>query len=249
MRTAPITVTHQGRTIHGQSFLPDAPGKYPVVLFSHGFNGCMTDFDASTACLCRQGIAAVSFTFCGGSTRDKSGFPTTKMSVLTERDDLLAMLQWVRQQPGFDPERVFLFGGSMGGLVSVLAAEVCQRELRGLMLLFPALNIPEDWCRRFPREEDIPDVYTFWDFTLGRVFFQAIRHMDPFACIPGIDLPVMLLHGDADPIVPVSISRRAADAFPRAELTIFPGEGHGFTAEGSQETDRLIAGFVRRHAE
>lgn len=247
MRTAPITVTHQGRTIHGQMFLPKAPGKYPVVLFSHGFNGCMDDSNHSAAHLCQQGFAAVNYTFCGGSTRDKSGFPSTQMSVLTERDDLLAMLQWLRQQPEIDPDRIFLFGASQGGLVTILAAEHCQKNVRGLMLLFPALCIPDDWRMRFPKEEDIPDTYVFWDFLLGRVHFEHIRTMDPFTYMPGIDLPVMILHGEKDPIVNVSYSQRAEKAFPHAELTVFPGEGHGFTAESNRKMDEMITTFVRKY--
>jgi len=247
MRTTPITVTHQGRTIHGQSFLPETPGKYPVVLFSHGFNGCMADSNGSAAHLCQHGIAAVNYTFCGGSTRDESGFPSTEMSVLTERDDLLAMLAWIKQQPEFDAERVFLFGTSMGGLVSVLAASGCQQDLCGLMLLFPALCIPDDWRMRFPREEDIPDTHVFWGFLLGRPHFEAIRDMDPFAYMPGIDLPVMILHGEKDPIVNVSYSQRAAGAFPRAELTIFPGEGHGFTEASNRKLDEMMLAFVKKH--
>lgn len=247
MRTTTITVTHHGRTIHGQSFLPEKPGKYPVVLFSHGFNGSMNNSDYSAAHLCRNGIAAVNYTFCGGSDKDKSGFPTTEMSVLTEKEDLLAMLAWVQQQPEFDAGNIFLFGGSMGGLVTILAAEDCQQDVQGLVLLFPALCIPDDWRMRFPNEEDIPDTHVFWNFLLGRTHFEAIRHMDPFSYMPGIDLPVMILHGDKDPIVNVSYSQRAEKAFPHAELTIFPGEAHGFTAEANRKMDAMITDFVKKH--
>lgn len=248
MRKSPVTVSHHGRSIHGQFFLPDAHGPYAAVLFSHGYNGCMTDFDGNAAYLCQQGIAAVSYTFCGGSTRDQSGFPSTSMSVLTEKEDLLAMLAWLRQQPEIDPQRIFLFGGSQGGLVTVLAAPDALSDVRGLMLLFPALCIPDNWNPRFPTPEDIPDTLHFWDLTLGRVFFQALRDLDPFSLLPGIHLPVMILQGDKDPIVPLADSQRAAAAFPHAELAVFPGEGHGFSLESTQRMERMIVDFVRKHA-
>lgn len=248
MRKTLFTVTHHDRTIHGQLFLPDACGPHAAVLFSHGYNGCMTDFNGNAAYLCQQGIAAVSYTFCGGSTRDESGFPTTSMTLLTEKEDLLAVLAWMKQQPEIDPGLLFLFGGSQGGLITVLAAPDVQQEVRGLMLLFPALCIPDNWNQRFARPEDIPDTLTFWDLTLGRVFFETLRGLDAFALLPGIELPVMILHGDKDPIVPLTYSQRAVQALPHAELTVFPGEGHGFSAEANRQMEQMIAGFVRMHS-
>jgi pimeloyl-ACP methyl ester carboxylesterase len=41
-----------------------------------------------------------------------------------------------------------------------------------------------------------------------------------------IDLPVLLLHGDADRIMPVQSSRDLAARLPRVELQVMPGLGH-----------------------
>ena len=45
---------------------------------------------------------------------------------------------------------------------------------------------------------------------------------------------MLVFHGDADDIVPVSQSRRIVDAFIANGVPVqyyeFPGEGHGFTA-------------------
>lgn len=44
---------------------------------------------------------------------------------------------------------------------------------------------------------------------------------------PGLDLPVELIHGDADTIVPLAIhSARLVDMLPDARLTVIPGGGH-----------------------
>ena len=51
---------------------------------------------------------------------------------------------------------------------------------------------------------------------------------DLYDLIPNYTGPVLLLHGDKDPIVPLSYSERAAETFPNAELIVFPGQGHGF---------------------
>lgn len=44
---------------------------------------------------------------------------------------------------------------------------------------------------------------------------------------PGLDLPVELIHGDADRVVPLEIhAEPAAQLLPRASLTVLPGAGH-----------------------
>jgi pimeloyl-ACP methyl ester carboxylesterase len=44
--------------------------------------------------------------------------------------------------------------------------------------------------------------------------------------VPHIDLPTLVIHGDADPLVPVKTSQWLADTLPDAELVLVPGAGH-----------------------
>ena len=247
MRMEPIALSHHGRTVHGVFRAPEGEGPFPAVLMSHGYNGCMTDFDATAECLAEAGVASVAYTFCGGSTRDTSGFPTTQMTLFTEREDAVALLDWLKESPLIDARRIFLFGGSMGGLVSVLAAAERPGDTAGLALLFPALCVPENWRERFPEAEDIPETVDFWGLTLGRVFFAAMREMDVFAILPGLSMPTVIFQGDQDPIVPLADSQRAARLFPDAALHVFPGEGHGFSPAASGQVDGLLRDFVRKN--
>lgn len=246
MTITDVIIPHHGRSVHGRLYLPEG-GAFPAVLLSHGYNGCMTDFDRGARYLADNGIAALCYTFCGGSTRDTSGFPTTDMTLFTEREDALALLDFLREHPAVDRERVFLFGGSMGGLVSVLAAAERPRDVRGLALLFPALCIADNWRARFPRKEEIPETVDFWGMTLGREFFASMHELDVFSLLdyPG---PVEIYQGDQDAIVAVEDSRRAAQLYPHAELQVFPGEGHGFTPEGDAEVFRRTAAFILRNS-
>jgi pimeloyl-ACP methyl ester carboxylesterase len=45
--------------------------------------------------------------------------------------------------------------------------------------------------------------------------------------------PVLVLHGDADRVVPVSHARWLADRIPRAELRVRPGDGHITVMDGA----------------
>ncbi len=243
MRKA-IAVHHHERTVYGQFCTPEGEGPFPAVLLSHGYNGCMTDFSVTAEYLASRGIASAAYTFCGGSTRDESGFPSTQMTLFTERDDLLAMLQWLKDQPCVNAQRICLFGGSMGGLVSVLAAHEQPEDVAGLALLFPALCVADNWNQRFPSVSDIPETVELWDMPLGRGFFTSIRELDVFKLLPSLSQPTLILHGDEDCIVPLSYSRRAAETFPNASLHVFSGEGHGFPPEASRRADGLLAEHI-----
>ena len=245
MRTEPIAISHHGRTVHGVFHTPEGNGPFPAVLQSHGYNGCMTDFDATAEGLAEAGIASVGYTFCGGSTRDTSGFPSTQMTLFTEREDAIAMLDWLKARPQVDAENVFLSGGSMGGLVSVLVASELPHDAAGLALLFPALCVPDNWRERYRHVEDIPETTDFWGLTLGKVFFTSMRDLDVFSMLPTLAQPAVIFQGDQDPIVPLADSERAKKALPNAKLHVFPGEGHGFSPAGSRQVDALLRDFVK----
>ena len=249
MRTESIALSHHGRTVHGVFRSPEGDGPFPAVLMSHGYNGCMTDFDATAECLAEGGIASVAYTFCGGSTRDTSGFPTTRMTLFTEREDALALLDWLKNDPRIDARHMFLFGGSMGGLVSVLAAAERPGDAAGLALLFPALCVADNWRERFPKVEDIPETMDFWNLTLGRGFFTSMRDLDAFSMLPALAQPTVIFQGDQDPIVPLADSERAEKLFPNARLHVFPGEGHGFSPAAGAQVDALLRDFVKMNSQ
>lgn len=240
-----MRIMHHGRYTHFTYTVPDGNGPFPMVIFSHGYNGCMTDFDQTRKLLNENGIASAALTFSGGSTRDESGFPSVSMTLQTEKEDLLSLIEWARNKEFADKENVFLFGGSMGGLVSCMAAFDVQEKLRGLILMFPALCIVDDWNERFKNADDIPDEMNFWNLTLGKEFFMSMRGMDIYRGLSKITKKTLIFHGDKDPIVPVVYSEKAVKTLQNAELIVFEGEGHGFTSETGKLVDKRTAAFIK----
>jgi dipeptidyl aminopeptidase/acylaminoacyl peptidase len=78
---------------------------------------------------------------------------------------------------------------------------------------------------------------------------EAHRAGSPLAHADRIDVPVLVLHGEADPVVPVGQSRRLADARPDlVELVVLEGEGHGFRQPEHRLAElQLAAAFLDRH--
>ena len=233
-------IAHHGRKMGAELLLPAAQAELAVV-FCHGFNGSRRDF-LPEAQLCVQcGCAALLFDFCGGSVHDESGFPTTSMTLATETEDLHAAVDEVLRVSG--ARRAVLFGGSQGGLVCALAAAE-RRDVCGMMLLYPAFCIPDDWRRRFP-DADYPARETLWGMTLGRAYFAdaCARDLAPLSAFAG---QVLLVHGTEDAVVPVGYSRRAAARYSHARLVELAGEGHGFSPAGEARVRDLLAAFLRQ---
>ena len=238
-------IPHHNRAVNGILYMPEATSKCPIVIFSHGYNGCKSDFELHAKYLVENNIAAFCYDFCGGSTRDVSGMPTTDMTLFTEQEDLEAVIEAVKGMESVDENNIFVFGGSQGGLVTAMTADDRSEDIRGMILLYPAFCIPEDWNRRFHKEEDIPEEEELWGMKLGRVFFESIRGYDVFEHVGKYKNAVLVLHGDKDPIVELGYSERLAQTYSKVSLAVFLGEGHGFTPEGDRKVMEMVCDFVR----
>jgi valacyclovir hydrolase len=62
-----------------------------------------------------------------------------------------------------------------------------------------------------------------------------------------IRCPVLILHGDADHVVPVKHARTLQQGIPHAELHIFPGARHMLHREREEEVRALVTDFLARH--
>lgn len=74
--------------------------------------------------------------------------------------------------------------------------------------------------------------------------FQAIRQWDPGDALVGVGVPILLAHGDADPLIPYENGVRLA-AKLGVDLATFPGAGHGLPFERTDELTALIRDFLR----
>ena len=243
-----IQVEHHERTVYGDAYIPETEN-FPLVIFSHGYNGYKDDFKESAEYLMDNGVASITFTFCGSGGRDPSGFGTTNMTLFTEKEDLSALIDYAKQIKGFNGS-LYLFGGSQGGMVSAMTAEERAADIRGMVLIFPAFCIPDNWndtnypASRYPTFESIPESIDFWGVKLGRNFVFTLRDLDIYANMADFQHPVLIMHGTNDAIVPISYSERAAETYPNAELVTYNGEGHGFTPATMRDVETKLLAFI-----
>ena len=242
MEISELKVPHNGRYSDIVFYKPDRAEKYPIVIFSHGYNGHKSDFDISAKYFAENGIGAVCHTFCGGSTRDESGFGTTNMTLFTEKEDLSAIVNEVKSWS--QTEKLFLFGASQGGMVSAMTAEELEDDIEGLILLFPAFCIADDWNKRFPKPEDIPDREELWGMMLGRNFFETIHGYNVKESLGKYSKNVLIMHGIEDAVVSYEYAKWAGSTYKHAKLEIFHNEGHGFSENGNRRMEAMAMLFV-----
>ncbi len=230
--------------IYGIVSRPATGSRHKVAIVAHGFNGTHHFGRDYFDTLNRLGYMVYSFDFPCGSVYSKSGNNTVNMSVLDEKEDLKAIVRYFRDRPDADPDNIVLIGESQGGLVSALAAADLKEQVRGLVLIYPALCIPDNWNSRYPREEDIPDTTAVWNVPLGRRYFKELRDMDVYKTITGYEGPVLIVHGSKDVVVPLSYSERAMRLYKDAHLGVIPGAGHGFNAAERSISNTFVAEFL-----
>lgn len=246
-RISEVLIENGNNKIFGILSKPkQSSGKQPVVIISHGFNGThhfgMNYFKP----LNDMGFQCYTFDFTYGSVNSRSGNNTMKMSILQQQSDLEAIVHHFRSQPDVDPSRIILIGESQGGLVSALTAANMPDEVSQLILIYPALCIPQNWTDRYPRIEDIPDTTRLWNVPMGRNFFTEIRTLDVFKEIGKFRKPVIIIQGDADRVVSMDDSRRAIELYKDALLHVIPGAGHGFKPHEFTQSVKQIEKFLKK---
>lgn len=239
-------IENGSRRIYGEFYRPqDGEGKMPVAIIAHGFNGSHHYGRNYFKTLGELGFQCYTFDFPCGSVNSRSDNNTMEMSILDEQSDLSAIVKYFQKHPEVDASRIVLIGESQGGLVSSLVASAMPKDVSELILVFPALCIPDNWNQRYPKVSDIPEVTTLWDVKMGRRFFLEIRNLDPFKKMKKFKKPVLIVQGDKDPIVSMEDSRRAIDLYKDARLHVIKGAGHGFKPEEFAESMEQIKDFLK----
>ena len=238
------TFLRDGKHIYGKLFLPQGEPPFPLVILAHGFNGNFDKVEPYARAFAENGIAACEFDFIGGGEGSRSEGSIRNMSVLTEAADLNAVIDSLKQRKEFDPERVFLLGRSQGGFVTAYIAEERPQDIRAMILLFPGFVISDDMREIAPNPEEIPETLELMGATIGRIYLEDAISVDIYEKMGNYSGDVLIFHGTADNIVPISYSERAVTAFPSAELVIIEGAGHGFTGEDDQYVTKLSVDFV-----
>jgi alpha-beta hydrolase superfamily lysophospholipase len=125
MRAERIRFASDGTECAATVYRPDRPGPYPCVVLATGFGGTQDtpSIVAAAGAFARAGYAALTFDF--RSFGSSGGTPRQIPSIPGQLDDLHAAIRTARGLPGVDPDRIALWGTSLGGghVITVAAGD------------------------------------------------------------------------------------------------------------------------------
>lgn len=256
-----LRVANGTKEIYGKLYLPAGKREnLPAIILSHSAGLNADSMHSYCEGFAERGFVAYAFDFCGGSSNSRSDGSEKDMTIFTELEDLKAVIGQIKDLPYVDAGRLYLFGTSQGGLVSALAANDSPEEIAGLILLYPAFNIPEMaqnkdngeyWLHLFGSinwRDVIGSIdwskinrggfhLSFPKATTGEAFIRALEGFDVYKNIGSFTGNVLILHGTCDLIVNKSYSERAQDVYENCELYLIPGATHGFNGENYSFSD------------
>ena len=178
----------------------EIPPPYPLLIYAHG-NGELIDMWPHVfRSLTKKGIGVLLVEYPG------YGRSQGKPSQRTITEALVATYDRIRRHPEVDPERIILFGRSIGGGAACALARERPSAALVLMSTFTSLRV-------FARHYLAPS------FLLRSPF-------DNLAVVSRYSGPILLVHGEKDTVVPLQHSVALKESAPRARLITYPGSGH-----------------------
>ncbi len=138
-------------------------------------------------------------------------------------EDLEAAFRWLHLRD--DVTDIGVVGHSVGAGAAILAAS------RGLgvsaVVSVSAFAHPGELMRSQGPLAKLPQPLRWWILhQVERMIGYRFDDIAPRNRIADVEVPLLLVHGDADPVVPVSDAYELAERMPKRRLIIVPGGGH-----------------------
>lgn len=238
--------------------VPEAERKnLPLVVMPHGGPEAYdaVGFDWMAQFLANEGYAVLQPNFRGsagfGEIFAMAGYGQWGRKMqddITDGAKALASMGWA------DPRRTCIVGWSYGGYAALAGGALtpdmykCVASIAGVSNLRDMLN---DTRTRFgPRSR----AFTYWQQLIGDVDKDrdAIDAVSPSRLAEKFTAPVLLIHGEADTVVPVRQSNIMEDALRKAKKDVryvrIPGDDHSLVENESRRLALTeLAAFLKEH--
>jgi uncharacterized protein len=214
-----------GELVHLRSTValwsPPAPGARVLVHF-HGNGEQLADLGPVIAALRERGLGVLAVEYPGYGL---AGGSPSERALLSAGDEAIA---YARERLRVAPERMVLQGQSLG---SGVAAQLCSRGHGSrLVLISPYTSVPDLAAGLFPL---LPVRWLVRDRFDTRAVARVLR------------VPVLIIHGDRDEVIPFSMGDELAHAFPDARLVRIGGGHHNdLWLDHTRELREAIAKFA-----
>ena len=252
-----------GLKIYGLLTVPyaDPPeGGWPAIIFNHGFippteYRTTERYVAYVNALATNGYVVFKPDYRGHG--DSEGAASGGYSSPAYTVDVLNALASVQRYPGVNPEKMGMWGHSMGGHLTLRAMVTVKSIKAGVIWAGVVGSYPDmmtNWRRNrpFPTTsgrlsrigQELTDTYGTWD--QNPEFWASISPIDNVADISG---PLQLHHGTADGDVPLEFSeslyQAMVDAGKEVEYFTYPDNDHNISQAFSSAMQRTVEFYDR----
>jgi pimeloyl-ACP methyl ester carboxylesterase len=244
---------------------PPWPAEAETILFHHGL-GASSRIWAPWLPLLAERYRLVSFDM-RGHGRSVPREPGAALSLDLLVEDMFA----VADAAGV--ERFHLVGESIGGTIGLKAAIARAARIRTLTVsngahIGGSIQSIDDWKevmdaggmtgwsqhmmpRRFFDGAISPEMWRWYEreqaSASSDVVLEAVRLLAGADLSPGLDklrMPVLLLHGDSSPFIPVAVMADLKSRLPDARLQVFAHARHGLPFSHGKECARVLREFL-----
>jgi fermentation-respiration switch protein FrsA (DUF1100 family) len=154
------------------------------------------------------------------------------------QDDVDAALRTLLARKDVDPDRVVVFGQSLGGAIAIynVAHSPYRQHIRALVVESAFASY-----RQITREK-LDDFWLTWPLQ-WLLSWTVSDEYSPSAAVAGVSpIPLLIIHGDRDPIVPPPHGQRLYDlAREPKQIWVVPGAGHIQAFQSQIYRDRFVA--------
>ena len=199
-----------------------------VVLYLHG-NGSNVGANVEHANrFHRLGLSVFAIDY-RGYGKSQGDFPSESQVY----EDAQLAWDYLVKQRGVNPNQIYIYGHSLGGAIAIDLA-VRHPEAAGLIVegSFTSTRAMVDFQKGL-----------FWLFPIDWLLTQRF---DSLSKVDRLQMPVLFIHGTADKVVPVEMSKKLFDAAPEPkQLYIVPDGGHNNVAQiGGAEYLQIVSQFL-----
>ncbi len=213
-------------------FLPAEGKAQGTILFLHGNAENISTHIMSVRWLPARGFNVFLFDYRGYGA---SGGAASLSGV---QDDMNAALRTLLTRNDVNPDRVVVFGQSLGGAIAVynVAHSPYRRHIRALVVESVFASY-----RQITREK-LAGFWLTWPLQWP-LSWTVSDEYSPSAVVAGVSpIPLLIIHGDRDPIVPSHHGQRLYDlAREPKQLWVIPGGGHIQAFQNQIYRDRFVA--------
>lgn len=209
-----------------------------LVVFAHGMGGGHRSYMTEINTLAGSGFAVLAYDNTGtmaSQGRSLGGFYQAVR-------DLRSALAFVRGSPEWSGCPVVLVGHSWGGYAVCQALAFEEKAIAGAVAFSPPDSAAGALCAGLKGMTGIPMGWmrpAFWAASVLRDGWDARR--SGTSILTGTDVPVLLLHGDADRSVPLPYSPLSSAAVRgKANITALVYEGRGHNVYQTAESEKYL---------